>query len=79
MTAKELAKLKAEYDDWTNKLKAKGIKFVPYKVPCCGGQLESRLASKGDVWDTLATCPHCGGLYMKITTSKKVTALKPNF
>jgi hypothetical protein len=72
-----LADLKRRGDAYNERLRAKGVTLLPYVVPCCGSTLESRAAEAGGRWDTLATCPECGGLYMKISTADKIEALVP--
>ena len=74
----ELAELKRKGEEYNARLRAKGIKLLPYVVPCCGATLESRENTEGGRWTTLARCPECGGLYMKITTTEGVTALVPD-
>lgn len=75
----DLARLKKDHDEYIARLKADGTQLLVYRVPCCNGELESRAAPTGAKWDTLATCPHCGTLYMKITTSWEVRALTVDF
>jgi hypothetical protein len=77
-TPAELAALKRKNDEYNARLRAQGIKLLPYVVPCCGATLESRENTEGGRWTTLATCPECGALYMKITTAEGVTALVPD-
>jgi Zn finger protein HypA/HybF involved in hydrogenase expression len=73
----DLAKLKARHDEYIEKCRAAGAKLTAYRAPCCGGLLEARVAPRGQVWDTMAQCPHCGGLYLKITKGDRVTAVVP--
>lgn len=72
----DLRRRGAEYND---KLRAKGIKLVTYRLPCCLAQSESRVQPPGETqaWDTLATCEHCGALYLKITQGEKVSTMIP--
>ena len=72
-----LPELKRKHDAYNTRLKARGVALLTYTVPCCGGQLEGRPASPGEVWDTLATCPLCGALYVKISTAEAIAALAP--
>ena len=71
-----LTTLKQKHDDYNAKLKARGVKMLAYTVPCCNGQMEGRAAGAGEKWDSLATCPHCGELYMQITTANEIQALQ---
>lgn len=78
MAPAELAELKRKAEEYNAKLRADGIKLLPYAVPCCGATQESRENTTGGRWTTLATCTECGGMYMKITTAEGVTALVPD-
>ena len=73
----QLADLKRKHDEYNARLRANGTKLLPYVVPCCGATLEGRENTEGGRWTTLATCPECGSLYMKITTAEGITALVP--
>jgi len=73
----QLADLKRQSDEYNERLRAKGVTLLPYVVPCCGATLESRDNTSGGRWTTMAQCPECGGMYMKITTAGKVEALVP--
>lgn len=74
----DLAKLKQQHDDYNARLQAKGITLRPYRAPCCGAVLWSRVANTGERWDTLATCPECGELYIKISTDAAILGLRPD-
>lgn len=74
----QLADLKRKSDEFNARLRAKGVTLLSYVAPCCGSTLESRAAEEGGRWTTGATCPECGGMYMKITTADKVEALVPD-
>ncbi|KPC53769.1 hypothetical protein [Amantichitinum ursilacus] len=65
---------KAKYLEQNFKLRQRGIRLVSYRVPCCGATLEGRLASAMEEWESVATCPECGELYMKYTTDRKISA-----
>lgn len=73
----DLTELRRRHDEWLAKAAARGDKLLTYKVPCCGGGMQDRAAPEGEVWDTLATCPHCGGHYLKITHHTFIEALRP--
>ncbi|MBX9868181.1 MAG: hypothetical protein K2X63_00140 [Burkholderiaceae bacterium] len=66
--------LKQQHEAFIARIKATGAKTLTYTAPCCGKSIEDRAAPKGDVWDTLAMCPHCGEKYMKVSTSTVITA-----
>lgn len=69
--------LKQKHEAYNDRLKAKGVQMLTCILPCCGGTLESRVGEPGRQWDTLATCPECGELFMKITTGTNLVALIP--
>ena len=68
--------LMTRHQDFIARCKAKGLKFTSYRCPKkrCGFVIETRVAPKGEVWDTLATCPKCGDTHMKVTTGNEVAA-----
>jgi hypothetical protein len=72
----DLVKLRAAHAAYNERLKAKGVKLATYKVPCCGQQMEDRAPdTPGAQWDSLASCIHCGALFVKIATFDKIEAL----
>jgi hypothetical protein len=73
--ALEPSPLKLKHDEYIAKCRAAGDKLVAYRVPCCGGLLETRAAPRGEVWDTVSQCPHCGHLYIKLTRGSEIEAL----
>lgn len=66
-----------KHAEFISRLRANGIRTLRYQTPCCGKEMEDRAASKGQVWDTLATCPHCKALYIKTSTSARILASMP--
>lgn len=67
-------KLLAEYNAYMARWKGSKKPVLPYTAPCCGAQLETPVPRDvRETWDSLCTCAHCGGTYMKIATSKAVT------
>lgn len=64
--------LKAKHEAYISSIKAKGEPTTVYQLPCCGNELEERAAPAGEKWDTLAICPHCGAVYMKMTTGSHI-------
>ena len=58
------------------KIKAAGKPVLSNLVPCCNREIETPAPDAGDEWDTLATCPHCNELHMKVVTSTTVTATR---
>lgn len=73
----KLTELKQRHAAWIARAKANGATILSYRVPCCDATMEDRAAGPGERWDILATCPHCGGLYLKISTADAITALLP--
>jgi hypothetical protein len=71
MTTIQLS-LKKKHDDFISKLKEKGIKTFTYHCPLCKDPIEDRLATIGETWDSLSTCPSCEKIYVKITTHESV-------
>lgn len=69
--------LKQKHEAYIAKIKAGRGKTLTFKAPCCGAEIEDRAALKGETWDTLTTCPHCGELFMKVATSTKITGTIP--
>lgn len=63
------------YTEYNDRLKAEGIKLIAFSCPSCNESIETRPAPKGDTWDTLSNCPHCGSMFMKITKGKKAYGL----
>lgn len=69
--------LKQKHEEFIAKIKANGCKTLTFVAPCCGKAIEDRAGNDGETWDTLATCPHCGVLYMKVTTEHKIVGSIP--
>ncbi len=78
LTKRQCTALKKKHDAYIAMCRERGDKLVAYRVPCCGGLLETRAAARSETWDTMSQCPHCGGLYLKITKGDRVTALLPD-
>lgn len=72
-----MSTLKQKHEAFITKIKADGGKTLEFKAPCCGAEIEDRAAPKGETWDTLTTCPHCGELFIKVTTSIKIAGAIP--
>lgn len=65
-----MASLMKRYTEYNDRLKAKGATLIKFACPACTKDIETLPAPKGEFWDTLAQCPHCEALYMKITEGK---------
>jgi Zn finger protein HypA/HybF involved in hydrogenase expression len=66
--------LKQDYEDYFARLRQRGEPITEYRCPDCDQPIMTRAAPYGEVWDTLATCPHCEGLHMKITSGANARA-----
>lgn len=64
--------LKQEYQAFIAKVRNDGGRLLNFPCPCCQEEIETLAAPDGDVWDTLATCPHCEGVFIKVATSTQV-------
>lgn len=73
----DLTELRRRHNEYIAKCAARGDKLLTYTVPCCGGEMQDIAAPEGQTWDTLATCPHCGECYIKITHHTFIEALRP--
>ncbi len=71
------ADLLTRHYEYIAKAAARGSKIVAFNCPCCTKQIETRAAPTREVWDTMSQCPHCGGLFFKITRGAKVETLIP--
>lgn len=69
--------LKQKHEEFIAKIKANGGNTLTFVAPCCSQEIEDRAGNKGETWDTLATCPHCGTLYMKVTTEHEIVGSIP--
>lgn len=64
--------LKQEYQAFIAKVRKDGGRLLKFPCPCCQEDIETLAASDGAVWDTLATCPHCEGAFIKVVTATQV-------
>jgi hypothetical protein len=67
-------KLLAEHDAYMAHWKASGRRTLMYAAPCCGATIETTAPPKGETWDSLTICPHCGEMHFKVVTFNRVTA-----
>ncbi len=68
MAVKSLATLRRDHNKFIALARSKRASILAFNAPCCFKQIETLAAPKGRTWDSLNTCPHCGSLFMKITT-----------
>lgn len=77
LTKKKLADLRRANAAFIAKIKAAKKRVVVFDSPCCGNSIETPAAPTGARWDSLSICPHCGSLFMKITTQSRAQGLVP--
>lgn len=70
--------LKQEYQAFIARVRQNGGWLLTFPCPRCGEKVETLAAPDGAVWDTLATCPHCEGTFIKIITATQVTTAIPD-
>jgi len=59
---------KQAYQDFVDRYQAGGDPMLSLNCPHCQGSILTVPAPAGETWDTLSTCPHCGGIYFKVVT-----------
>jgi DNA-directed RNA polymerase subunit RPC12/RpoP len=67
------------YENWVARYEAKKKgamrKLAVYKCPKCEHELKCPKPARGDVFDTLATCPYCEAGFWRVTFANgQVTA-----
>ncbi|AUV05506.1 hypothetical protein V8X86_000801 [Escherichia coli] len=67
--------MKQEYQEFIAKVRKDGGRLLPFPCPLCREKIETLAPPEGDLWDTLATCPHCEGTFFKRATATKVEAI----
>jgi Zn finger protein HypA/HybF involved in hydrogenase expression len=67
-----------QHNAYIQRLKERGAKTAVYKTPCCGNDVEDRLAEKGEKWDTMCTCAHCGTSYFKVASDSGIVGMLVN-
>lgn len=67
----------ATYHAQVKRLKAKGVKLVACSCPKCTKIIKTLPAPKGETWDSVAQCPHCEALFMKVTKGRKAWGILP--
>ncbi|CNI27128.1 hypothetical protein N0H69_12470 [Yersinia alsatica] len=69
-----MGKLLDDHNKYVAQAKAKGVNFITLSCPICNKEIETRRGIDNTVWDSLATCPYCESIYLKITDGGKATA-----
>lgn len=64
--------LKQKHDEYIATVKARGAKTLNYRTPCCNKEVEDRVPSDNDMWDTITTCPHCETHHFKTATATEI-------
>lgn len=72
MKVKNVEALKAEYERFIAQAHQHNVKCGVYNCPSCKKELESIIPENDDIFDSLATCPYCGEVSMKIAHSDKI-------
>lgn len=69
--------LKAQHEQYIAGLREAGDPITQYLTPCCNKIVDCRAGVSGEIWDTLVTCPHCGGLHIRVTAPDAVVGVIP--
>lgn len=68
--------LKLEHAELIGRCKH-GKRVLAFDCPKCAEQIETPAAPKGEDWNSMAVCPHCQALYMKLVTDKTAEGRRP--
>ena len=71
-----MSELQQKYQEYIDKLEARGMAVAIYACPDCKEEIKTQAAPADEYWDTLATCPHCEGMHLKITNGSKARAIR---
>jgi hypothetical protein len=58
--------LLARYNKHIEVRKARGERLASYKCPSCEGTIECSIPARGQIYDSLVECPHCGKMHFKV-------------
>jgi hypothetical protein len=72
-----MSTLLTRYTAFVERAKASRTPLVKFSCPACRQVIETIPAPKGEVWDSLSTCPHCEALFMKVISETSVEATLP--
>lgn len=67
-----MRKLMGDYLKYVRRVEANGGKLICFKCPDCRQDIKTIPAPRGEVWDTVSTCPHCEQSFVKITNGNNV-------
>ena len=73
---KNLKKLRLAHATYIAKCRALGDRIIEVAPPCGCPSIETRAAPRRQVWDSLATCVHCGEIFFLITRGAKAEGLQ---
>ena len=71
-----MGNLKQQLDAYNARLKQHGHTLITLECPHCQCLIETQAAPAGEKWDSLATCPSCERIYMKLTDGSKAYGRK---
>lgn len=72
-----LAKKRAEHETYIARIKDAGEPIIEYEPPCGCAAIETPAPPKGQVWDSLSTCPTCGDMHFKVVHHNRAEASRP--
>lgn len=66
------------HTEYVDRAKLHGAPAGVLVTPCCIQRLECLVPREvGQQWDSLMTCPHCGGMFMFIATNEGCVGKRP--
>ena len=75
---RKVENLKQEHAEFIARCKQQGARVLTFDCPACEKQIETPAAPKDDSWNSMAICPHCHELYMKLVTDKTAEGRIPS-
>lgn len=60
----------AKYEAYFARLKKNGDKLSAYRCPYCTKEIETLVPPRGDQYDSLVECPHCGEIHFKVVDDR---------
>lgn len=58
------------YHDWVANMERRGVRMDDYQCPECDMPLKTVTNSTDVDWESLAECPHCESLFLKLTKAR---------
>lgn len=65
------------YAQWVDSHMKAGTPMVKYLCPRCGGEIMTLKPVAGEIWDSVATCPHCYAAHSRTVREDNITAIAP--